>query len=64
MIIIKDSYYILSGIMIAWGLAFVFRGVLMVEDNLLFSILGIFGGGLFIGIGLTPFPMRDVIKKQ
>ena len=50
----KDLYCIGSGILISFGIAFsVVSAPLIAEHS--FYVLGIFAGGLFIGIGLLPF---------
>ena len=53
----NDKYYLFSGIMIALGIAFVISAVNKATINGWYSF-GILGGGLFIGIGLLPFPIR------
>ncbi len=59
---IQDLYCIGSGILISFGIAFsvssVIRVVLMGQNAL--YILGIFFGGLLIGVGLLPFKNRKL----
>ena len=52
------KYYFMSGIMIAFGIAFVIASVEKAKINPLYAF-GIFFGGLFIGIGLLPFNIRE-----
>ncbi|KKN02333.1 hypothetical protein LCGC14_1118880 [marine sediment metagenome] len=56
------KYYFLGGIMIALGISFSVAAIihlLLLNANSLY-VLGIFFGGLFIGIGLLPFPTKEI----
>ena len=55
------KYHIAAGVLIAFGIAIVVNTTPEISTNSLY-VLGIFGGGLFIGLGLLPFPMID--KKK
>ena len=58
------KHYLYSGTLISFGIAVsvasVIRIVLLNESPL--TALGIFGGGLIIGIGLIPFKMRKELR--
>ena len=56
------KYYFISGIMIAFGIGFVMSSIDKMPLNPLY-VFGIFFGGLSIGIGLLPFPMRNKMKR-
>ena len=56
----KIKYYFLSGIMIAFGIAFSLSSVIhltLLNESSLY-VFGIIFGGIFIGVGLLPFEMR------
>ena len=55
-------YYFLSGIMISFGIGFSISSIihLLILGSSTLYAFGIFFGGLFIGLGLLIFPMRNV----